>query len=442
MMTLWVVIMLVLPFAFLPNVEAWKAGDEAAVFGHTFSEEYWTNNSILVETGGNNASLTASYVSIGEFQAFMVAFNEIYNQGTRLVLPYQLFGMHYKTPENKEVFIGAIFAFLLAHNESYGANDLPDVGHEAAWYVVPLASGGPWPDVQTEVEPINATKIAEGHYRFGMRYTNLSCRIVDTTGGFWLSLLLPIFEVLISELVIQYDIEVGSAGEIHAETLYTIGQVRRAKLLGFDVDPQDVITDSMRISAVHYLTVFTSKYNVTRSGTGTTVPKPTATMPLSDNITIKVGDNNERAFDIGLGRSYALLNESTTPYSVLSPDETAINCLLEATGGDFLLIAWQLPFSAWVLAHMAYGLSAQLRATYATVNAFANNAATAFGTSDWWYAVTFPEWNGYRVQQDPVYVAYTNVGLLGGSTGGGLGLLVILGLVAVVGLVVITRRKH
>ena len=127
--SLWVVGMLVLPIALMPSALAWEAGDEIAVFGHTFSEEYWTNSSIFVESGARNATLTTSYVGVGEFSAFLIAFNEINDNGSEIIVPYQLFGMHYKTPGNKEVFIGAVFAFLLAHNETYGSNNLPDVGN-------------------------------------------------------------------------------------------------------------------------------------------------------------------------------------------------------------------------------------------------------------------------------------------------------------------------
>jgi hypothetical protein len=77
-MTLWVVALLVMPFVLIPNASAWTAGDEAAVFGHTFEEEYWTNDSILIEgDDGTNASLTASYVHVGEFSSFLIAFNNM-----------------------------------------------------------------------------------------------------------------------------------------------------------------------------------------------------------------------------------------------------------------------------------------------------------------------------------------------------------------------------
>jgi len=432
---------LLVPMTVAPFVMAYAPGDEAAVFGHTFSENYWTNSSIPIKTANANASLTASFVHVGEFQAFLIAFNEInVTGGQRFVLPYQLFGMHYKTPENKEVFIGAVFAFLLVHNESYGSNNLPDVGNEPAWYIVPVASDNPW-NVTAKVEAIPASLVETNHYRFGMRYTNMTARVVSANSSdFMVSLVLPILTVLISELVIQYDIMIAADGTIRTETLYTIGQVTHARWFGIiEVPPSTIIKPTMEISAVHYLSVFTSKYNVTRSTDGNRLVPPTATTPLSDNISIKVGDDSERAFDIGLGRNYALYNETTNPWTLVGDNYQALNCLLGARASDFLLIAWQAPFSAFVFAHMAYGLSTQLRATYSGVQDMVNHVGTAFHNSQWWYAVTFPTWNGLRVQQDPTYVAYTNV--MSGQNGGA-GIIVIAAVViGVVALAVCARRR-
>ena len=56
LMTIWVLVLLAMPFLLIPNASAWTAGDEAAVFGHTFEEEYWTNDSIFVEGANGNTS--------------------------------------------------------------------------------------------------------------------------------------------------------------------------------------------------------------------------------------------------------------------------------------------------------------------------------------------------------------------------------------------------
>jgi len=444
LMTLWVLILLVLPFAMMPVSNAWTAGDEAAIFGHTFEEEYWTNSSIRVEADdGTNSSFTASYLHVGEFSSFLIAFNNAnLTDGKKIILPYQLFGMYFKTPGNREVFIGAIFAFLLVHNETYGDNNLPDLGlgKDNASYVVPLASDNTWPEYKPSVVPIPATKISDNHYRFGMHYYNLTCRVVDSTKGFIASLLLPWVTVLVSELTIQYDITIDESGQVHAETLYTMGQVKKLRIFIFDVPPTDFISDSFELSAVHYLSIFTSQYKVTKTTSGNTIDPPTSTELLDQDISIEVGNNDERAFDIGLGNNYALINETTDPWTTVSSSETALNCLVGARLSDLLLVAWQAPLSAFLLAHMAYGLSAQIRSMYTSVGDMAAHASTAFHNSNWWYAVTFPEWHGLRIQQDPVYTAYTNLAVEP-DNGGGIVVLLLLA-VGVLAVVFIIRRRR
>ncbi|MBD3407664.1 MAG: hypothetical protein GF411_16220 [Candidatus Lokiarchaeota archaeon] len=438
----WIISLLLLPAVLAPTVAAYTPGDEAEIFGHSFSEEYWTNDSIIVsnEDTGNEASLTASYVGVGDFQAFLIAFNNISTGDDVLQLPYQLFGMHYLTPENQEVFIGAIFAFLLVHNESYGNNNLPDVGNENAWYIVPFTRNLPWADVNPTVEAIPTTKLGDNHYRFGMRYNNMTAKIVNSNGTFLDYLLAPFMTVLFSEFVVEYDIVINEDGTVNAETLYTIGQVQRVRIGLIDETPTDVISDSMCISAVHYLSIFTSEYNVTRTSSGNTIEPPTSTNPIDDNITITIGNNTQRAFDIGMGREYALLNESTTPWDIILESENALNSLLGARRSDFFLISWQAPMSAWLFSHMAYGLSRQVRRTYNSVNNLVRNSAAAFHDSQWWYAVTFPEWNGYRIQQDPVYTAYTNLSedVSGGRTGF---LLIAVGIIALLAIAVVVKRR-
>jgi hypothetical protein len=440
LMTLWVVILLIMPFILVPNASAYTPGDEAAVFGHTFDEEYWTNDSIFVEGADGNGSLTTSYVNVGDFEAFLIAFNEFnHTNGQQLIVPYQLFGMHFITPGNQEVFIGAIFAFLLVHNETFGDNQLPDIGvdKDRAWYVVPVANTTTWPEYTPSVEPIPATKLADNHYRMGMHYYNLTCRIVDAVSGFWVSLIFPILEVVISELTIEYDITIDETGQVHSETLYTIGQVKELNLWGVEQNPSDIIDENMEISAVHFLSVFASEYTVVGQTSGNTIVSPTDTSPLDEDVSIQVGAN-ERAFDIGFGRSYDLVNESTD--TTVSSGLTCLNTLLGVRLSDLILVGWQAPISAWLFAHMSYGLSAQMQSTYATVGDMVANVNTAFTNTNWWYAVTFPTWNGLRVEQDPVYTAYSNL-YAEPATGGG-GLILVVGLVVgVIAIVWIIRRR-
>ena len=48
LMTLWVVGLLLMPFVLIPYASAWTAGDEVAIFGHTFEEEYFLHTPAMV----------------------------------------------------------------------------------------------------------------------------------------------------------------------------------------------------------------------------------------------------------------------------------------------------------------------------------------------------------------------------------------------------------
>ena len=88
--------------AFPPAV--WNDGDEVEIFGHSFEEEYWTNSSMNATTpAGNNVTFSASYVNDNDVQAFLLALNMVQDENGSGTVPFQLFGMHYVTPEGKEV---------------------------------------------------------------------------------------------------------------------------------------------------------------------------------------------------------------------------------------------------------------------------------------------------------------------------------------------------
>jgi hypothetical protein len=76
-----------------------------------------------------------------------------------------------------------------------------------------------------------------------------------------------------------------------------------------------------------------------------------------------------------------------------------------------------------------------------------NNVGTAFDNTNWWYAVSFPEWNGLRIEQDPVYTAYTNLAEETTTPppttngGDGIGGLILIGGIAVVVIILIMRRR-
>lgn len=456
MVSMVVGLMLIANVSAFPPV-TWHEGDEAAVFGHTFDEEYWTNSSVEVQnTAGDNLTFSASYVNYEDVQAFLLSLNMVQNQNGTGTVPFQLFGLHYKTPENREVFIGAELAFLMVFNDSYngtgpGANGLPDPGHEDVLYVIPFgvgaALGGSYLP-EAHVRPVQ--KLGTGHYKFGIQYLNLYAFV---SPNFLASMFLRTGWIAkFSELTVDYELTMDNAtGVVKAETWYTIGQVTElwAILLGIpiQVNPRD-IPDTMGICAVHFVTVFTSKYQgPAMNQTGNAI-NADITAPIGDDIVLKVGNDGERAMKIGTRGTFDLVNESSG--ATVKSDQPALNAIVGAHAVDLLLVAWQLGFGAGAMSVFAYALSDYVQSKYTGPMDLAQRSLLpsnedGFNAYPLWYAVSFPQWDGYRVVHDPTYTAYTNMNVgeeAGPLNVGGLIVLILI-IVAVVAVVVVvaTRRK-
>lgn len=437
----------------------WHAGDEVAMLGHSFEEEYWTNESIPVKSDNNdNLTFSASYVNSSGVQAFLLALNKVENANGTGTIPLQLFGMHYTTPEGREVFIASVFAFLMVFDDTYngtgaGMNGLPDPGNENISYVVPfgvaaLVNATYVPE--TNVLPVE--KLGEGHFRFGVQYLNQYAIVTPNFIGSmtyrtgWLA--------KFSELSVTYEVTVNNeTGEVTAESWYTIGQVTELWLfilgIPIKVNPKD-IPDTLGLSVVHFVTTFTSKYKGVAGNTSGKTFNPNINKPVGEDIVLKIGEDNERAMKIGTRGTFDLINESND--AIVKNDEPA-NCgIVAANMVDLLLVGWQLGFAAGAMSVFAYALSEDIQAKYAGPMDLANRSinpgnSQGFNANSFWYGVAFPKWNGYRVEHDPVYTAYTNIAESQANdpnANARMGVLVLIAIIAVVAVVVVaiaTRKQ-
>ncbi len=396
-------------------------GSEVALFDHTFSEHYWTSEKNHTdEATGNSVELImhhVNYQGTGGFQAALLALGDVYEAAndTHSTLPYQLFGMHYTTPTGKEIFIGAVFAFMYGFNDTNG-NNIVD-GTEERWFIVPYGWDGGNRTETPSVSPIAVTNPEPGHYVFGVTYENLYARIVarDNLVGFIATLALPLFEVQISELTFIYDIQVNTeTGEITTETFYTVGQVQALYALGEEVADMLGVhraLENVTIGMAHFVTAWGSQYY---TETGTTMPVAAANW-IAANITTDLA-GNERAFAVGVRGTYDLINETSD--EIVADDQPAISWILTPVLTDLFLVGWQLGFSADFLAVWSYAVSPMLQTLYDGPLDVYNHANSAFNKIAFWYAISFPKFGGYRVEHDPVYTAYSNVGLAAPSIPG------------------------
>lgn len=397
----------------------WKAGQEKNVLnGHSFSEEYFTTDVSNTSTDGTKYTFSASYVNYNNVQAFLVAFNKAEKDNKVSTLPYQFFGMHFYTPLGTEVFLGSVLAFLMAYNDTYdgngtGQNGVMDPGNEPVYYIIPFGIGE-LPTFENDtsyapsVEAIPAKKLGEGKYEFGMTYKNMYAKIIDgnSVWGFLLSAALPLYIAKFSELTIKYRITMDKASKtVTTETYYTLGQVHKLWFWGKEIEP-DHLPSTFGISAVHFVTMFNSKYwSVDKAGNSIKKLSAGMTEPASE-VQMRVG-NQERAFDVGFRGKYDLIDE-TQNNKVISEDNDAMNIMLGARLNDLVLVAWQGKISIGLMALFAYALSEDIQGDFDGPWDLSQNAGTKFWGGAFWYAVAFPKWDGYRVEHDPVFTAHTS----------------------------------
>lgn len=444
-----IVVMMGLSSARDPLVE-WQVGDEVALVGHSFDDEYWSGSFQNTTAANEQVTFDVSYVNFGGAEAFLLALHDVKKGDDVSTIPYQMFGLHYYTAHSHEVFIGAMLAFLMVYNDT-NANNLPDASEDRL-YVIPFGIGEVYNGSYAPIiEQIPAQKLGTDHYRFGMRYTNLYA--LATPNPLATAALKTGWLVKFSELQIVYDVKIDrAAGKVSAETFYTVGEVTDlwAVWLGipFQQSPADM-PDTLGLAAVHYVTIFTSKYEfVTDQGLEI---DPSLTAP-TDDIAIDIGDQNDRAFEIGFRGTYDLLTSEGG--EVVKDDAPAYNILLGAKPSDLALVLWQLGFSAGAFSIFAYSLSDYIQATYTNPRDLAQRSLNIFNPQGFyaaplWYAVCFPAFEGYRVEHDPVYTAYVNLNPAKGADevkkrSPGFEAVMVVGatIAAVVGLGLATRRRR
>ena len=390
-------------------LDNWEDGKEKEILGHGFDEESWTASPVKTTNDkGDNVEYSVSYLNYKNVQAFLVALNKVENGNGTGVLPYQMFGLHYYTSDNQEVFIGALLAFLMVY-EDLNNDGIPNTDENKS-FVIPFGVGKTLNETYPpEVSTIKITKKGEGHWQFGMHYKNLYALV--TPNPLATAILRLGIIAKFTELKITYNIKINeNTNEVTAETFYTIGQV--TELWSFfgpfvkEEDPTN-ISSNLGLSAVHFVTVFTSKYEVKGNTTGHTVSSGIA----EEDVVIGIGEDNLRAFKIGFRGSFDLIDETTG--NTVRKNDDAINILLQARLADLDLVRWQLGFSAALFSIFAYALSDDVQSKYTSPRNLAQRSLNPFNKEGFmvhalWYAVCFPGFEGYKIEHDPVYTAYVN----------------------------------
>ncbi len=167
----------------------------------------------------------------------------------------------------------------------------------------------------------------------------------------------------------------------------------------------------------------------------------------TSDINIDIGDST--AFEIDFYGTYDVIDEDDND-KVLEKDAVANSVILNPGLNDIIMVGWQLGFSAGIMSYMAYALSDDVQDSYTSPMDLHDRSLdpsnpAGFGAQTFWYAVTFPGWDGHRVVHDPAYTAFFGDDASGqeGETSPGMtfGVLAIAGTITAIMVAVYRRRS-
>ncbi|WEU39831.1 MAG: hypothetical protein OdinLCB4_005000 [Candidatus Odinarchaeum yellowstonii] len=313
-------------------------------------------------------------------------------------------------------------------------------------------------------EPL--TQVDNG-YTWGMTYKDIKLLIIDPEGGELLGLM------TISELGFRYVLAFDQTnGKVTVNTYYTIGEPR----LLLTRDGRVYVND--RNAGIYNLTEFITDNNLVLglvnlqltsiidpyhhpvtavTHNNTEIGNTTEDEDLSDGwYTVYTGEERVFQVDFASKQSYTTIHPNGTN---TGDHHLAIARLYNAYLGEGILNAPVYAISAALInlpsviavLYMSDNLLAGLRALFGILFPFIPNGETILEeinthfplnieASANYYVIYYPEWNGQRIEHDPVFIAFANLSVL--LNPAILVPLVVIGIVAVVVIAMVAIRRR
>jgi hypothetical protein len=379
-----------------------------------------------------HAYIYANYINVGGFQLFSAGLVNATHNSQFITVPLQTFFEHFKTPGGKDAITASSFLSLVAFRENSTTDiyaNSPDKGDEVyasfSLGVNLAALPNHKPYVATsQIIPLSSSDI--NHWSWGLTYTNLN--------AIWWKVnpdpLFPTYDALTprgfaqySELTFKYALAIDpNAKTAILTTSYTIGRMTDLYILTTRPAIHLNSTGTFNLSGslnntqtlYQYLTAKQFKLSVVLSqkaiiaGTTTTNKSDSGASVDNDNSTDvthtglnTAASDGERAFraDFGVKPQYNLYNYTKDPgeasYTTLNLATRTVN--RNGWGGN-PLFWFQNTFMGFLplfVAHVDPGLIQQAKTGMANIM-----------VTDYLYIISYPNWDGYRIVNDPAYTAY------------------------------------
>src|SRR3990170_1312504 len=446
---------------------------------YDYVRAYATLNGIPTPAGFEkwHANMYMTYVNNSGLKLLYAGLEDVTTDGSAyLRLPMQSFIMHYKTNEQKrDVILASTFLMLMAFNEtdtslfpdSPDVNDILYASFSLGFDLSDLGKTLPVLNSKTEVVPLTSSD-DKLEWIWGMKYTNLTALWWRT----WVDPNNPRFDnswplalTVYDELTFTYKLTINpAAGTATLQENHVIGRMRHLfvgaipflwvyynstgnyGMLGRKLSDQtiyDYIRDNqLKMSIIDFQTSIMADhetYSETPSGQNVTDSETV----ISDSSVATFADDGEKIFnaDFGTKKTYKLYDYTADPTETTfnTYDSTARTAKASGFAGNVGLFAYHvglMKFLPLVVVHMYPALFAKAAATIANMS-----------RANYFYIIAFPEYSGYRVEQDPTFTAYiaaassTSTPTSQPTGGGGIILIALIIAAVVIGAAVIKLRR-
>lgn len=427
---------------------------------------------------GAHAYLYMTYVNYSGLQMLYAGLTNITMALGRLTftIPIQTFMMHYKTEnQSRDIVTASSYVMLLAYNETTGSARYPNspdrndtlyasfnLGFDLSSWLD--TTGRPGLNSKTIIAPLTHSE-NKSIWHWGMTYTNLTAiwwRVyIDPSNSSYQSV--PVALSVYEELTFNYDLIFDPENNTAKITSnYIIGRMTDLWVVDkwwwfIPVVVHYNSTGCYRLNKSKYsdetIHQFLHKHGISISIVlfqasaifDHTTESSVNGQDVTDNEVIVSNDtistfteDGERVFDVDFSEknTYTLHNYT----SGASQDYNAVTRTAERNGFAknpiFLIHTFLMKYIPLILAHMDEPLYEQ-----------AKNQLLNMTYADYFYIISYPIYDGYRIEHDPIFIAYSAVAQEQptSSLTGLLGLLFILiivgGITAAVSIVLMLRRK-
>ncbi len=414
---------------------------------------------------GARANLYMAYVNYRGLQMLYAGLSNITMGLGRftVTLPIQTFMMHYKTQgQRRDVVVASSYMMLLAYNETQGTifSDSPDkndtlfASFSLGFDLSSLISTDA-PALNSKTTIIRLTHPESNRWHWGMTYENLAAIwwliSIDPENASYTSI--PVAVSVYEELTFTYDLIFNEENNTAVvESNYVIGRMNdlwafdKANLVHYNS------TGGYRLNKSKYsdetIYQFLHRHGIsmsivlfqasamldqtTQSAVNTQNPADNELI-VSDDTISTFSEDGEKIFDadFSVKNTYALHNYTSGASTTYNATTRTAQRRGFARNTIFNIHTFLMRYIPLALAHIDEPLYKQAR-----------NRLLNMTYADYFYIISYPTYDGYRIEHDPTYTAYLTLASAPASNPlAGLIILALIALVIVVaGLVIVKRR--